>query len=83
MPITTTSEEDYHYFIVSCLYWNTGMKIHELIAKQKRKDRDKKSPYGASTYAVYRVPVSLSESYTITNYHPDVEGTELLFTEEY
>lgn len=75
--------EEQHYFITSALHWHTGTKLHELIAKQKRKDRNKKAPYNASTYSVYVVPVPEKTHYKIENYAPQVEGATLLFSERY
>lgn len=83
MATKKTEELGYHYFIGSCLHWNIGMKVHELITKQKKQDRNKKSMYQASTYALWRVPVPLSTDYRINNYAPEVEGAELIIKEDY
>jgi len=74
---------DHHYFATSCLHWEQGHKIHEIVSRLKRRDRSKKSLYKASTYAVYRVPVPIETKYDVRDYTPQVEGTELVYTEEY
>jgi len=77
------SEQQYHYFAGSCLHWEVGDKIHEIVARLKRKDRNKKAPYQATMYAVFRVPLPLSTNYKVVDYQPDVEGLELVYKENY
>ena len=68
--------KDHHYFVTTAADWDIDEDLYKVLAKN-RKRQGKRKPLDVP-YAVYYVPVPISEDYRIHSYRPDVDGVRLI-----
>ena len=71
------SEQDYHYFASSVLNWTVNEDLEKCLRRQRLSDTKKES-YQAAGCVVWRVPLHVDAHYSILDYAPQVEGSEVV-----
>jgi hypothetical protein len=67
-----------HYFVTTALHWSADEDLFKALKKNRKVHRKM-----SIEYFVYKVPVPISEPYTINGYRPEVKGVELIATGRY
>lgn len=77
----------HHYVAISWANWTARSDLYLTIRDQRAKDRGKHRGRASMMQAIkpdvaqlYKVPIPFGTEYAITNYRPDVPGTEHLGT---
>ena len=79
VPDAPTTEPDSHWFASSCLHWEVGYDLTNVLAALRRRNRRSipaKRDVPDLDVAIWRVPGPATARYKIRNYAPDVEGVE-------
>lgn len=81
MPNHKKQTADSHWFASSCLHWEVGYDLTDVLRKLRERNRRSvklKAGDPEVDVVIWRVPLPLDTPYKIRNFNPDVEGAESL-----
>ncbi len=69
-------KQQFHFYAVSCLNWNTNADLLKVLLAQRKADKPRGGGYQTGGCTVYKVPLPADAHYSIDNYVPEVDGIE-------